>query len=113
MIDDVSPNATPVLDNIASVVVKVVSMSRPCRDRITEEMKNTPRYVKINVVIPVTRDTDMELSPSFTATTERGWIRLMQPRQISFIMTMIRTTLIEPEVEAAHPPINRRTIMIT
>ena len=43
MMDDVSPNAIPVLDSIASVVVKVVSISSPCRERTTAEMKNTPR----------------------------------------------------------------------
>mgnify|MGYP004558431445 FL=1 len=43
MMDDVSPNAIPVLDSIASVVVKVVSISSPCRERMTAEMKNTPR----------------------------------------------------------------------
>lgn len=43
MMDDVSPNAIPVLDSIASVVVKVVSISSPCSERTTAEMKNTPR----------------------------------------------------------------------
>lgn len=54
----------------------------------------------------------MELPPSFTATTDLGWILLMQPRQISFIITMIRTTLMDPAVEAEQPPINSRAIMM-
>ena len=54
----------------------------------------------------------MELFPSFTATTDLGWILLMQPRQISFIITMIRTTLMDPAVEAEQPPINSRAIMM-
>ena len=36
----------------------------------------------------------------------------MQPRQISFIITMIRTTLMDPAVEAEQPPINSRAIMM-
>ena len=64
----------------------------------------------MNEVIPDTTKagTASEFLPNFTATTERGCILLMQPRHISLIITSILMTLIEPEVEAAHPPMNIR-----
>ena len=48
----------------------------------------------------------MAVFPSFTATTERGCILLMQPLHISLNITSTRTTLSEPDVEEAHPPTN-------
>ena len=71
-----------------------------------EENRNMPIYVKRNTVIPDTTGAETEPLPSLTATTERGCTLRMQPRAIILSMTRIRMTLIDPAVEAEHPPMN-------
>ena len=68
---------------------------------------NIPMYAKIKVVMLVTRSTESDLPPSFTATTDLGCILFIHPRYMSFIMIITRMTFREPDVEAAHPPMNR------
>ena len=50
--------------------------------------------------------------PTFTATTERGCMRRIHPLQISLSMTITLMTLMDPDVEAAQPPINIMVISI-
>ena len=68
--------------------------------------------MSMNIVIDETTGAETAFFPSFTATTERGWILFMPPRHISFSITMTRTTLIEPDVDAEQPPINIRSIRV-
>lgn len=44
------------------------------------------------------------LLPTFTARTARGWILFTNPLLMSFIIISSLMTLIEPVVEAEHPP---------
>lgn len=104
------PNPAPVLESMARTAVMVLSISSPWKDRMRQEKRKIVIYIRINTVIPETTGAEMAFFPTLTATTERGCILLMQPLQISFSMTMIRITLMEPEVEAAQPPMNIKVI---
>lgn len=106
----VSPKDAPVFDSIVRVAAMVVSMSVPCSATMRDETRNKSMYVSMNTVICDTTGAEMALPPTFTATTERGCILLVQPLQISFSITSILITLMPPDVEAAQPPMNINVI---
>ena len=109
----VSPNPIPVLESIASAADAVELISKPCSDRTTVENRKTNIYVKMNTVIAETTGAGNGIPPILTATIERGCNLLIPPRSITLNITSTLITLMEPDVDAAHPPMNIRMMSTT